>query len=64
MSLYIPVSKKDNSQGSEKAPIVLVEYGDYECPHCGAAYPIVNSKAVAKTFWERLVIHFQELPAC
>jgi protein-disulfide isomerase len=25
-----------------KAAITLVEYGDYQCPHCGMAYPIVN----------------------
>jgi len=37
------VSSKDNIQGSAGAPIELVEYGDYQCPHCGRAYPILKN---------------------
>jgi protein-disulfide isomerase len=29
-------------RGSATAPLTLVEYGDYECPYCGEAYPIVK----------------------
>jgi protein-disulfide isomerase len=42
MSLRIPVSDSDHAQGNPDARIVLVEYGDYQCPHCGRAYPIVK----------------------
>lgn len=37
-----PVSERDHAQGSRNAPVTLVEYGDYECPHCGRAHPIVK----------------------
>ena len=41
--LTIPVKiGNDHIRGSINAPITLVEYGDYECPYTGAAYPIVN----------------------
>ena len=33
-----PVSETDHSRGDEKAALVVVEYGDYECPHCGSAH--------------------------
>ena len=37
-----PVSDRDHAQGPADA-LTLVEYGDYECPHCGRAYPIVKA---------------------
>lgn len=37
------VSTNDHIQGNANAAIELVEYGDYQCPHCGRAYPIIKS---------------------
>jgi protein-disulfide isomerase len=37
-----PVGPRDHVQGSAAARVTLLEYGDYECPYCGAAYPIVK----------------------
>jgi protein-disulfide isomerase len=37
------VNSTDHIYGNIHAPLELVEYGDYECPFCGRAYPIVKS---------------------
>src|SRR5579871_5396135 len=56
----LPIAGRDHIQGSIKAPIALVEYGDYECPYCGQAYPIV--KAVQERLGERLCFAFRNFP--
>jgi len=58
--LKIPVTAEDHIQGDAKAPIILVEYGDYQCPHCGHAYPIVQR--VQKHFGKRLRFVFRNFP--
>ncbi len=39
--LATPVGVRDHVRGDPTAPLTLLEYGDYECPYCGAAYPRV-----------------------
>jgi protein-disulfide isomerase len=57
----MPVSgDRDHVQGPAEAPLTLVEYGDYECPHCGAAYPIV--KRVQRQMGDRLRFVFRNFP--
>lgn len=59
-TLKIPVGEKDHILGSPDAPITLVEYGDYECPACGLAYPSV--KAVQETLADKLCFVFRHFP--
>ncbi len=59
-TLTPPVSAEDHSQGSANAHVTLVEYGDFECPHCGRAYPIVE--AVRREFGDTLLLVFRHFP--
>jgi protein-disulfide isomerase len=59
-TLKIPVGPNDHIEGSPKASVILGEYGDYECPACGLAYPIV--KAVQKHFGRDLAFVFRNFP--
>lgn len=58
--LVLPVGPRDHAQGSADAPVTLVEYGDYQCPYCGAAYPIV--KKVQKQLGSNLRFVFRNFP--
>src|SRR6266581_6361155 len=59
--LVIPVdSSRDHIQGDPKALLTLVEYGDYQCPFCGAAYPEV--KKVQKDLGSKLRFVFRNFP--
>ena len=40
--LVPPVGPDDHHLGPADAPIVLVEYGDYECPHCARAHGVLE----------------------
>jgi protein-disulfide isomerase len=59
-TLKIPVTPEDHAQGPENAEVTLVEYGDYECPHCARAYLIV--KQVQKHFKKRVRFIFRNFP--
>jgi protein-disulfide isomerase len=54
------VSEKDHAEGTKAATVQLVEYGDYECPHCGAAYPVI--KKIQKTFGSQVYFVFRNFP--
>ena len=55
-----PVSAADHVLGPEDAPVTLVEYGDFECPHCAAAHPIV--KTVLREMGDRVRFAYRHFP--
>ncbi len=55
-----PVSDEDHIVGPPDAPVSLVEYGDYECPYCGMAFPIVE--AVRRRMGDNLRFAFRHFP--
>ncbi len=58
--LAVPISQRDHVQGLPAAAVTLVEYGDYECPNCGRAYPIV--KQIQKILGDELRFVFRHFP--
>lgn len=59
-SLKVPVTDEDHRQGNTEAACVLVEYGDYECPHCRAAHSVV--KKLERHFGQKLLFVFRNFP--
>ena len=58
--LQPPVGARDHAQGRGDAPVTLVEYGDYQCPYCGRAHPIVQ--AVQERLGDELRFVFRNFP--
>ena len=58
--LAVPVGPDDHIRGPAGAPVTLVEYGDFECPYCGVAYPVV--KSLEQHYGDRLRVVFRSFP--
>ena len=59
-TLKIPVTASDHILGAQNAPVMLVEYGDYQCPHCAAAqFPV---KQVLSRYAGRVALVFRHFP--
>jgi protein-disulfide isomerase len=59
-TLVSDVTERDHVQGPPDAPVTLLEYGDYQCPYCGAAHPIV--KALQRHLGNNLRFAFRHFP--
>src|SRR3979411_2971441 len=55
-----PVSGRDHIRGPHSAEVSLVEYGDFECPYCRAAEPIVAG--LIEALRDQLSVTFRHFP--
>jgi len=54
------VTEQDHVSGPETAPVTLLEYGNFECIHCGRAYPVI--KHVRELLGDNLRFVFRHFP--
>jgi diadenylate cyclase len=55
-----PVGTRDHARGPKDAPVTLVKYGDYECPYCGEAHPVL--KELLERVGEQVRFVFRHFP--
>lgn len=60
MSLHPDVNKKDHIKGDSNAKLEIVEFGDFQCGHCGAAHPVVEK--IIKEFGNQVKFVFRNFP--
>lgn len=60
MSLAKPVDQTDHVLGPEDATVTLVEYGDFQCPHCRSAHFYL--KNVLATMGDDVRFAFRHMP--
>ncbi len=58
--LVIPVDERDHAQGPADALATLVEYGDYQCPHCRQVY--YNIKELQEKLGDSMRYVYRHLP--
>ncbi len=59
--LTMPITPgRDHTRGPTGAPMTMVEYGDYECPFCGLAYPVVEE--VIDRLGDQLLFAYRHFP--
>lgn len=58
--LKIPVTLDDHIHGNDNASIFLVEYGDYECSHCGEAQQVIQK--LQSNFKDQLALVYRHFP--
>src|SRR4051812_19675522 len=58
--LRTPIGPHDHVQGPADAPVTLVEYGDFECPHCAHAHEFI--KNIQKQLGKQLRFAYRHFP--
>src|ERR1700731_4402638 len=57
---HVEIKGGGHVRGNEKAPLTLVEFGDYQCPSCGAYHPFV--KEVLSRYPDKVKLEFHHFP--
>ena len=55
-----PITEHDHVDGPANAPLTLIEYGDYECPMCVKAFPVLDG--ICKAFNGKLRFVYRHVP--
>jgi formate-nitrite transporter family protein len=55
-----PITNSDHTRGPLDAPVQLVEYGDFQCPYCGATYPVLQK--IIRQMGDRMCFAFRHFP--
>jgi protein-disulfide isomerase len=58
--LKMPVTERDHIAGPPEAKVTMVEFGDYQCPHCKAALPVIAK--LREKFGEQLRLVYRHFP--
>ncbi len=56
----LEVKETDHASGAGNKKVVLIEYGDFQCPSCGAFFPIIEQ--VRKQFGDDITFVFRHFP--
>lgn len=59
-TLRVPVTDADHSTGDAESELVVVEYGDYQCPYCAEAFPVLQ--ALLREFSGQFRLVFRNFP--
>lgn len=54
------VTATDHVTGNPDGPVTLIEYADYQCPACGAYYPV--TKQLLATYGDHLRLVYRNFP--
>ena len=60
MLLKVPVTARDHVHRAGRGAVTLLEYGDYQCPHCGRAHPVVEE--LLQKYAGRLRLVYRHFP--
>ena len=55
-----PIGPADWTQGNPTAKVSVIEYGDFECPACGAYNPVMDD--LIKTYGSQVLFAFRNFP--